>query len=404
MLVKVRHTFERWYTSHIRHQVFVIISVLMLLVVLAIGIISWAATEIAADSFINQRATLMQRQWMQSSIQLGAAANITSPYLALYSGDDNTIPDFLKGIDTLGVKEFELSNAHVVTFLSPFKTDWLHFVYFPDKDPEMVNYGQGVMAYVAYMMLLVFALGLVAAHLISRHFSLPILGLVQQVHQLPEDGASIKRRARNDEIGALQNAYQNAYLRIQSFLEREKQFTRFASHELRTPVHVTKGAVDLLKMIEGDEKKKNILSRIELANQDMEKLINTFLLIGREEMGQQNRVSLGEIINESLSRHHYLLSDRHIDVMRTIESDVIVAEDFAKVVLANLVRNAFSYSLSSVRVVLEGRRLVIQNDISEAAQHGFGHGEEIVKVVCRSANWRYHFRIASSKATVVIYF
>lgn len=47
--------------------------------------------------------------------------------------------------------------------------------------------------------------------------------------------------------GVLAKALEQAMQRVEAFVERELQFSRDASHELRTPVTVIKGAVELLK-------------------------------------------------------------------------------------------------------------------------------------------------------------
>lgn len=404
MLFNVKRSLRQWYFGHFRHQVFTVMSALMLLVVIAIGVIAWAATEIAADSFINQRVKLLQQQWIQTSLMAGEWTSPEDNFLAVYQFEDDNKPSFLEGITNLGIEEFELSDAHTVTFMSPFQQKWLHFIYYPEQDPQLVDYGEGVMAYVGYMMVVVFALGLLAAHLLSGYFSGPIDLLVHQI-QHPSDNINDSAiSSRKDEIGALYRTYHRAYSRIQSFLKREQQFTRFASHELRTPVNVILGATDLLQIAEVNDKKRQIISRIQVANKEMDNLINTFLLLGREEKGIQPKKSLQAVINETIEQHQFLLSGRSIQLEQVLRSDVEVESYFAKVIVANLIRNAMSYTDSYVSIHLKGRRLVIGNDVREHDGQGFGHGDEIISAVCKSANWRYHLSVTSHKAKAVVYF
>ena len=404
MLFNVKRSLRQWYFGRLRHQVFTVMSALMLLVVIAIGVIAWAATEIAADSFINQRVKLLQQQWIQTSLM---ASEWTSPednFLAVYQFEDDNKPSFLESITNLGIEEFELSDAHTVTFMSPFQQQWLHFVYYPELDPQMVAYGEGVMAYVGYMMVVVFALGLVAAHLLSGYFIGPIDLLVHQIQNPSDNVNNSVISSRKDEIGALFRTYHQSYSRIQSFLKREQQFTRFASHELRTPVNVILGATDLLRIAEVNDKKRQIISRVQVANKEMDNLINTFLLLGREEKGIQPKKSLQAVINQTIEQHQFLLSGRSIQLEQILRSDVEVESYFAKVIVANLIRNAMSYTDSYVSIHLKGRRLVIGNDVREHDGQGFGHGDEIISAVCKSANWRYHLSVTSHKAKAVVYF
>ncbi|WP_161569583.1 sensor histidine kinase [Veronia nyctiphanis] len=276
--------------------------------------------------------------------------------------------------------------------------------YWPNRDPEMADYGDGVIAYVCYMMLLVFALGLLSAHLISRHFSSPILTLTKQVEQYSNQNRPLVNTNRSDKVGELHRAFFAAFSRIQAFLEREKQFTRFSSHELRTPVHVIGGSVQLLELSDSDERRLNILKRISDANKDMEQLINTFLFIGREQQNTQPKVSLAETLRNCITQHEYLLSGRSVDVECYVHSDEKSEVYFSKVVLANMLRNAFGYAQSQVAISLTGQRLVIVNDIAPDTESGFGHGKEIISAICHSANWRFYAAIGDSKATTVLYF
>ncbi|NVD08756.1 HAMP domain-containing histidine kinase [Vibrio sp. JPW-9-11-11] len=404
MIFNVKSSLRQWYFGHFKHQVFTVMSALMLLVVIAIGVIAWAATEVAADSFINQRVKLLQQQWIQTSLVAGEWASPDDNYIAVYHFEDDKKPSFLEGITTLGIEEFALNDAHTVTFMSPLQPEWLHFVYFPGLDPQMVDYGDGVVAYVGYMMALVFVLGLVAAHLLSGYFSGPIDILVHQIQHPSNNFNDNAISSRKDEIGALYRTYHQSYSRIQSFLKREQQFTRFASHELRTPVNVILGATDLLDIAEVNDKKRQIISRIQVANKEMENLINTFLLLGREKKGIQPKKSLSAVINEAIDQHLFLLSDRSIQLEQVLRSDVEVESYFAKVIVANLIRNAMSYTDSYISIQLKGRRLVIGNDVKEHDGEGFGHGDEIISAVCKSANWHYHLSLTSHKAKAVIYF
>ena len=52
---------------------------------------------------------------------------------------------------------------------------------------------------------------------------------------------------RDDQIGVLAQALDRSIQRITRFIEREKNFIRDSSHELRTPVTVIKDAVELIR-------------------------------------------------------------------------------------------------------------------------------------------------------------
>ncbi|MCG8433895.1 MAG: HAMP domain-containing histidine kinase, partial [Gammaproteobacteria bacterium] len=98
--------------------------------------------------------------------------------------------------------------------------------------------------------------------------------------------------------------------RLEEFINRERNFTRDASHELRTPLTVIKGSTELLKQ-RGNLSKEDeeTVRRVQQTSEDMEALINTLLVLAREEDIQQHgeRVVINDVIAEQLD----ILKDVH---------------------------------------------------------------------------------------------
>jgi signal transduction histidine kinase len=367
------------------------------------GFVAWSANEIAADSFINHHLLQEKQKLIHQSRHRHTPLSVDSEFFRLFAFDALDKPNYLHQADSLGIQEFELHKAHVLTFVSPMDQRWYQLEYLPQRDPGRVDYNDGVYRYVIYMMLLVLGTGLVVAFFLSRYFSKPIMVLASQVQAMPGATCQLPPAWRHDEIGTLHHAFSESFDRIQGFLRREQQFTRFASHELRTPVHIIQGAVELLTLKETDSKKKQALLRIQRANNEMDQLINTFLLIGREQRQTQPCGSLTTIIKYHIEQQATLLRQRHIEYRLTLQSDRQVESYFANIVCANLIRNAFSYAGKHVEVYVRGNRLVIQNDVCSERAQGHGFGTEIIYTVCNSANWRFFSRVTPYKATVVLY-
>ena len=71
---------------------------------------------------------------------------------------------------------------------------------------------------------------------------------------------------------------------MDTFIERERIFTRDASHELRTPIAVFKGSLDLLqRKSDRSEDDEKAFARMRRTVEDMEGLIETLLLLARGE-------------------------------------------------------------------------------------------------------------------------
>ncbi len=198
---------------------------------------------------------------------------------------------------------------------------------------------------------------------LSRSALSPILWLSRQVHRMdPEapDAAVFSTQSLpgnpDREIVALADALERLSRRINEFAERERNFTRDASHELRSPLTVIKIASDmLLSEQELDTPARNSVLRIRRAAADMEELTEVFLLLAREsEHGLSiNPVCINDIISEEIERAQVQLGAKPVEV--TVDSSCrLIAEASDKVVsvlFGNLIRNAFDYTDSGTVTV-----------------------------------------------------
>lgn len=166
------------------------------------------------------------------------------------------------------------------------------------------------------------------------------IGLVQSL-QVPEDA--------DEEVRELTDALLRYSKRLALFLERERQFTRDASHELRSPLTVIRMAVSiLLEEPEISESRRRNTQRIQRAAHDMEELTNAFLLLAREsEAGLPvEAICLNDLIAEEVERAKVLAADKPVTAEIRGEHRVFVQapEKVLSILLGNLLRNAFSYT------------------------------------------------------------
>jgi signal transduction histidine kinase len=191
---------------------------------------------------------------------------------------------------------------------------------------------------------------------LSRSALSPILWLSRQVHKLdPEapDAAVFSTESLpgnpDREIVALADALERLSRRINEFAERERNFTRDASHELRSPLTVIKIAADmLLSEQELDTPARNSVLRIRRAAADMEELTEVFLLLAREsEHGlSTNPVCVNDIIAEELDRSRVRLGTKPVEVTVRTDCRLITeaSDKVLSVLFGNLIRNAFDYT------------------------------------------------------------
>jgi signal transduction histidine kinase len=213
----------------------------------------------------------------------------------------------------------------------------------------------------------------------------PVSELAQRVGKAkPEDEAlDIESGFPHDEIGQLASVFGGYLKRMRAFIDRERAFTGDVSHELRTPLAIVQGAVELMEDDERlDEKQRARTARIGRAAKDMIDLTAALLLMAREDTSDEPVVQdcdVCEVVRDVVEKHRYLVREQ-ISVELDCRSHPRIAAEktLLGIVVANLIRNAFSYTESGkVAIFVDGDRLTV-------ADTGPGiHGEEIKKVFQR---------------------
>jgi signal transduction histidine kinase len=184
----------------------------------------------------------------------------------------------------------------------------------------------------------------------------PMIALARKVRELDADPANIERvqslqvpEDADEEVRELTDALLRYSKRLAHFLERERQFTRDASHELRSPLTVIRIAASiLLEDPDLGESKRRTAQRIQRAAHDMEELTSAFLLLAREsETGlRMEAICLNDLIAEEIDRARLLAADKPVtaEVRSTHKLYVEAPEKVLSILLGNLLRNAFSYT------------------------------------------------------------
>lgn len=203
------------------------------------------------------------------------------------------------------------------------------------------------------------------------------------------------------ELNSLAELIQSSLSSVQQSLEREQRFLGYASHELRTPIAVTRTNSELLrKMISkgiAADKLIEVLDRIERAGLTMTDLTETLLWLNRQEGKSlpSKRIRVGELTRQVESELHYLLHGKMVEVnVSTDESELALPESLCRIVMTNLIRNAFQHTQNGeVEITQKGCQLSIVNHNLDAQAEpddlGFGLGLELTKRLIEQSGWRY---------------
>jgi signal transduction histidine kinase len=150
-----------------------------------------------------------------------------------------------------------------------------------------------------------------------------------------------------DEIGELATTFDHMIEHLDRVFQSQGYFVAYASHELRGPLTVIRGNLDLLKRKLSEEERRESLNAIERESIRMSKIVDALLLLAEVESGQleqRQKVSLKEILMGELERAKALAGGRKIIVEH--KEALVVKGDVQRLrqLLANLVDNAIKYT------------------------------------------------------------
>ncbi|MFD1009001.1 sensor histidine kinase [Oceanisphaera ostreae] len=327
-------------------------------------------------------------------------------YYKLPRSEQQLLPEMFRGYPQGGHEVLSANKAY--NLLVRHDGDWVHVLV--QDQSEFERYELLVFVGVGFGVLLVWGLGFVLSRRLSRQILQPISRLAAAVASLPQQlGSRLEMDYPHDETGQLARSFDHYVLRVNELLLREQQFSANASHELRTPMMVIRGAVDMLKEGEPPAAELRQLQRIDGALLQMQQQTELFLQLSRTPdslSGKNEQQPLADIAARQLAHWQPLADARGLTLQLEVNGEVGQRPATMMVaVLNNLLRNAMQHTLEGeIRLELDAHYLrvldtgsgialaaqqqVRERGVSAANPEGFGLGLAIVERICEHQGWR----------------
>lgn len=214
-------------------------------------------------------------------------------------------------------------------------------------------------------------------------------------------------RFGDDEVGVLADTIEKTLERISEFVARERYFTDSASHELRTPITVITGALELLEQSDLSAADNKVVDRVRRATLDMKTTIEMFLCLSRETDDglYDKRFEVVPLLNQAIEQQRHLLRGKSLDLdtVHRAQPTIWGHPQAFSVVVNNLVRNAFEHTLAGqgpITILIREHELLITNQMSgntedrhteteASSTHGYGLGLGIVQRLCERNGWAF---------------
>ncbi len=162
----------------------------------------------------------------------------------------------------------------------------------------------------------------------------------------------IKSLKVKDEISRLIETFNEMISRLDQSFHQVKQFSSDASHELKTPLTILKGEVEvaLRKERTSQEYEQILRSNLEEINR-MSKIVDNLLLLARTETGEiqlfKEEVNLSQIVSEVVTQLTKFARAKDLQIVATNHSeDIHLYGDALRIrqLLLNLIENSIKYT------------------------------------------------------------
>ncbi len=166
-----------------------------------------------------------------------------------------------------------------------------------------------------------------------------------------EQSADLSRRVGEtgtaDEIGQLATVFDHMIGRLETVFKSQKKFIADASHELRGPLTVIRGNLDLMRKHPGQENAAESMRAIETETTRMSRIVADLLLLTEVETEGEPRketVRLGEVVREEIGRMRSLPFGRKIGTGPTEDLSITGDSHLIHQLLGNLLDNAVKHT------------------------------------------------------------
>jgi signal transduction histidine kinase len=351
-----------------------VLQVALISVTVAAGI--YVTNTIVQDSLVNEalenEATHFWGLYRKDSDQaLPDTANM-SGYLAM-AGQLDAVPEQFRGYAPGFVGRVQFDGAEPILYVTEYEQARLYLIFASENVSDLAFFF-GILP-LSIALVFIYGLSFLTYRLSHRAIS-PIVQLADYLERFPFEKSSHDssnqdlqklRTLANAEVDVMIDAIDSFTERLDTYIERERIFTRDASHELRTPIAVFKGSLDLLqRQSERPQEDLRALARMRRTVEDMEGLIQTLLLLARGEELQQPgvRVRLNDLIPELIDQVAPLATDRGIKLVLVESAELWVQapDRVVQILLINLLRNGISYTPEGqVQVEIQQKAVTVKD-------------------------------------------
>lgn len=316
--------------------------------------------------------------------------NLAIVFVPVGKSPPATLPLVFRGLPDNASAEIELAGQ---TYLARVETVETGVLYVAKNITHFEKREALFQIALLVMTLVIVAFSLLLAVLSSRRIVRPLKLLSERISGTPVGPAMPRMETDyvDAELHSIATTFNRFLDELESYVQREQSLLSLASHELRTPIAVMSGALDILESRDQlNPNDKATLMRVRRACDEMKDNVNILLKLARREPGDEVqetfdvRIVAQQVIDDlNISHHGTERVTLHPQAPFMVSADPVMVH----LLLRNLIQNAVQHTTSNIRVT-------ILHDMIEIQDHGHGLNAD------QLATLRGQKKIASSRSTI----
>jgi len=172
----------------------------------------------------------------------------------------------------------------------------------------------------------------------------------------------LKSKSQDKEIRILVNVLNKMFADLEASFQAQKRFTADASHELRLPLTILKGEIEVaLRRPRSTEEYQQILRQQLVTLDRIQRIVNELLTLARADAGQlevvQTPVDLSLLLQEVGQQHLILFDSQNVGLEMDIEDGLEIMGEASQIerTVMNLLSNAFKHAPEHTSIHLSAR-------------------------------------------------
>lgn len=272
--------------------------------------------------------------------------------------DDNYLSELEENIVT-----FENQNNYLVSRIKiDFHNERVVIIEVATTKEILTSALEDILYILSFILPIILIFSVIGGNFLIYKSFLPIENILLELKQInaKDLSARLKSSKNNDEINNLINEVNNLLIRLESSFERISQFSSDASHELKTPLTIIRGEIEIaLRKERSIDEYKEILNSSLYEIIVIEQTINDLLFLAKNEkdltIDNQENFYFDEIIDESINEIKSFANLHEIEIKLIIQDTIEFTgySNLLKVAIKNLLKNSIQFSNKNSQVIVK---------------------------------------------------